>query len=69
MPKVILDEKTGIAETAKARAKRMRDNEGASPEYAYEDELEEKGLDEQLANPELEAEDADEDAPSPDGRR
>jgi hypothetical protein len=54
MPKRIINEKTGTAGTATERATRTRNNKGASSDYAYEDKDEMKGIDEDLANPELE---------------
>jgi hypothetical protein len=60
MPKRVIDEKTGIAETAKEKAARVRDQEGAGRDYDDEDEI--TGIDEDLANPELErSDDEDED--------
>jgi hypothetical protein len=52
MPKRNIDEKTGTDPSAKEKAKRIRDSESASSDYL--DESEPKGLDEDLANPELE---------------
>lgn len=71
MPKRNIDEKTGIDPSAKEKAKRTRDNESTGSDDL--DEAEPKGLDEDLANPELEIadEDDEEDKLSPpplDGR-
>ena len=57
MPRRFIDEKTAT-ETGKAR--RMRDEEGARSNPVEDDEAEPRGLDEDLANPELEIEDDDE---------
>jgi hypothetical protein len=55
MPKRITDEKTGIAATTKAKMRRMQDEEG-SRSGGVDDDAEPRGLDEDLANPELEIE-------------
>ena len=73
MPKRTIDEKTGSAATAKDKLRRMRAEEGARSDPFDDDKAEPRGLDEDLANPELEIEheDDDEDLISPpplDGR-
>lgn len=56
MPKRIIDEESRAA-TASEKARRERESE--SPDDAYEEEAEPTGLDEGLANPELETEEED----------
>jgi hypothetical protein len=64
MPKRIIDEKTGSALTAKNKIKRMRDQQGASSDPVDDDKTEPKGLDEDLANPELEIDGEDDEEAS-----
>ena len=59
MPKRIIDEKTARAATANDKVKRMRDQEGARSDPVDDDKTEPRGLDEDLANPELEIEHED----------
>lgn len=58
MPKRIIDEKTRTLGSGKEKTARTRNVEEVS--QGYQDEEETKGVDEDLANPELERSDDDE---------